>query len=104
MPDINSAFIAQYRAQGEGDRGEERVGSGGHNWCGKGDGMSKEDRSAFHFPGAVSLELISHERGERERERGRCVSSVSRASSLSLRGNNKRAFKLIQSVSFQATV
>ena len=25
MPDINSAFIAQHRAQGEGDREEERV-------------------------------------------------------------------------------
>ena len=28
MPNINSAFIAQHRAQGEGDREEERVGSG----------------------------------------------------------------------------
>ena len=66
MPDINSAFIAaQHRAQGE----EER--ESGHNWCGKGDGMSKEDRSAFHFPGAVSLELISHE--ERETEVNACL-------------------------------
>ena len=84
MPDINSAFIAQYRAQGEGDRGEERVGSGGHNWCGKGDGMSKEDRSAFHFPGAVSLELISHEAREKERERQRSMRVLREQGVLSL--------------------
>ena len=59
---------ASYTGKGkERRRGRES----GHNWCGKGDGMSKEDRSAFHFPGAVSLELISHE--ERETEVNACL-------------------------------
>ena len=46
--------------------------------------MSKEDRSAFHFPGAVSLELISHEAREKEGERQRSMRVLREQGVLSL--------------------